>query len=310
MLKQIQGLHHVTSIASDPQRNNDFFTKALGMRRVKKTVNFDRPDIYHLYYGDGAGSPGSIMTYFPFPNSAKGSPGTGEVGTTAFTIPLGSLGYWEQRLSDFRAPILGKTNLFGKKRLAFQGPDGDYFALEEAERTTVDPWTGNGVPYIAAIGGFHSVSLRLQKQRATIELLKFMGYQRIAKEGSVQRFAIENGNRANLIDLETLPAVAEAQQGAGSVHHVAFAVEDEIAQKEVQTALKDTGYQVTKVLDRDYFKSIYFRSPGGVLFEVATNAPGFSRDEQPDDLGLALKLPKQHEHLRSQLEQSLQPIID
>lgn len=310
MLQQIQGLHHVTSIASDPQRNNHFFTKALGMRRVKKTVNFDRPDIYHLYYGDGAGSPGSIVTYFPFPNRTQGSPGTGEVGTTAFTIPIGSLGYWEQRLSDFNAPILGKTNLFGKKRLAFQGPDGDYFALEEAEGTTADPWTGNGVPYLAAIGGFHSVSLRLQKQRATIELLKFMGYQRIAKEGSVQRFAIENGNRANLIDLETLPAVAEAQQGAGSVHHVAFAVEDEAAQKEVQSALKDTGYQVTKVMDRDYFKSIYFRSPGGVLFEVATNAPGFGRDEQPDDLGLALKLPKQHEHLRSQLEQSLQPIID
>ena len=310
MLEQIQGLHHVTSIASDPQRNNDFFTKTLGLRRVKKTVNFDRPDVYHLYYGNGDGDPGSVMTYFPFPGRLPGSPGTGEVGCTAFAIPEGSLGYWEQRLVDFGVRTPKKYALFGEKRLAFQGSDGDFFALIEVEDDPRKPWTGNSVPSLAAIRGFHSVCMRIAKQRAMIELLKFMGYHRINKEGQVQRFALKAGNRASFIDLEILPSAPVAVQGAGSVHHVAFSVKNQRAQQEVRSALLEMGHEVTSIRDRDYFKAIYFRSPGGILFEVATDTPGFTCDEDQDHLGLALKLPKQHEHLRPLLEQELQPIVD
>ena len=310
MLKQIQGLHHVTSIASDPQRNSDFFTKTLGLRRVKKTVNFDRPDVYHLYYGNGSGAPGSVMTYFPFPGRQNGSPGTGEVSAVAFTVPSGSLGYWEQRLIDHGVRQPKKYSIFNEKRLVFRAPDGDFFVLTEMEDDPREPWTSGYVPSPAAIRGFHSVGLRVAKSRPTVSLLKLMGYQRTAKEGSIQRFVLKNGNQANILDLETLPHVPAATQGAGSVHHVAFSVKDQAAQQEARAALIEAGYDVTQTRDRDYFKAIYFRCPGGILFEIATEDPGFDADEALDQLGSALKLPKQHEHLRPQLERSLQPIVD
>lgn len=309
MLEQIKGLHHVTSLARDASENNDFFTRTLGLRRVKKTVNFDAPDVYHLYYADEAGTPGSVMTYFPFPNAARGRPGTGEVGVTAFSVPEGTLGYWQDRLAAQGVTRLNRSELFGEKRLSFDGPDGDGFALVEARDDDRAPWTEGGVGAAEAIRGFHSVSMRLQDGGATAELLKFMNYEEIDKAGSIRRFAVKgDGNGAEIVDIETLPVVAHARQGAGSVHHVAFAVENRDRQLEVRKALLDTGYQVTPVIDRDYFWAIYFRTPGGVLFEVATNEPGFNRDEDTKHLGEALKLPRQHEHLRAYLEQHLQPI--
>ena len=311
MLNQIKGLHHVTSLARDAAENNDFFTHKLGLRRVKKTVNFDAPDVYHLYYADEFGTPGSVMTYFPFPNAARGHPGTGEVGVTAFSVPEGTLPYWEQRLADRGVTGLKHSDLFGEKRLAFQGPDGDGFALVETRDDSRAPWTDGGVGGDDAIRGFHSVSMRLQDGGATAELLKFMNYEEIDKAGSVRRFAVKgDSNGADIIDVESLPVLGHARQGAGSVHHVAFAVENREKQLEVRKALMETGYQVTPVIDRDYFWAIYFRTPGGVLFEVATNEPGFDRDEDTRHLGEALKLPTQHEHLRSYLESHLQPIED
>ena len=309
MLEHIKGLHHVTSMARDAAENNAFFTRKLGLRRVKKTVNFDAPDVYHLYYADEAGTPGTVMTYFPFPNAARGTAGTGEVGVTAFSVPQGTLPYWEQRLVDQGVTGLKPSELFGEKRLAFEGPDGDGFMLVETADDQRAPWTGNGVGTDEAIRGFHSVSMRLQDGGATAELLKFMNYEEIDKTGSVRRFAIKGeGNGADFIDVETLPVVGRGRQGAGSVHHVAFAVENREKQLEVRRALMETGYQVTPVIDRDYFWAIYFRTPGGVLFEIATNEPGFDRDEDTKHLGEALKLPSQHEHLRPYLEQHLQPI--
>ena len=310
MLDQIKGLHHVTSMARDARVNNAFFTGTLGLRRVKKTVNFDAPDVYHLYYADEVGTPGSVMTYFPFPNIARGREGTGEVGTTVFAVPAGSLGCWEKRLTGQGARELKRGGVFGEQRLSFEGPDGDGFALVEVADDKRPGWTGGGVPDEAAIHGFHSVAMRLQDAGATAELLRFMGYEEIDKTGSVRRFAMPGGNGADVIDVETLPLVNPARQGAGSVHHVAFAVENRARQLEVRKALMDTGYQVTPVIDRDYFWAIYFRTPGGVLFEVATNEPGFDRDEDPAHLGEALKLPRQHEHLRALLEGHLQPIGD
>ncbi len=309
MLNQIKGLHHVTSLASGARENNEFFTHTLGLRRVKKTVNFDAPDVYHLYYGDEVGSPGSVMTYFPFPRARRGRHGVGEVGTTAFSVPTGSLDAWQERLANLGVSGLSRDTRFGENRLLFAGPDGDGFALVESDDDR-EPWTGNGVDADTAIRGFHSASMRLRDEGATAELLKFMGYEEVDKQGSIRRFAVPDGNGADVIDVETLHGVNMAEQGAGSVHHIAFAVENRARQLEVREALMDTGWQVTPVIDRDYFWAIYFRTPGGVLFEVATNEPGFDRDEDTAHLGEALKLPSQHAHLRAALERHLEPIGD
>lgn len=308
MLDQIKGLHHVTSMARDAAENNAFFTRTLGLRRVKKTVNFDAPDVYHLYYADELGHPGTVMTYFPFPHIARGRPGTGEVGTAAFAVPAGALPYWEERLAQHGVGGLKRETRFGEERLDFAGPDGDGFALVEVKDDPRPVWTGNGVPSDKGIHGFHSVSMRLQDGGANAELLKFMGYEQADQAGNLRRFRIAGGNGADTVDIETLPMVNLARQGAGSVHHVAFAVENRAKQLEVRKALLDTGYQVTPVIDRDYFWAIYFRTPGGVLFEVATNEPGFDRDEDTAHLGEALKLPTQHAHLRRWLEKHLEPL--
>lgn len=310
MISQIQGLHHVTSMASDAQSNNAFFTKALGLRRVKKTVNFDAPDVYHLYYGNELGEPGTVMTYFPFPMAARGRAGVGEVGVTGFAVPTGSLDYWKDRFEGLQVQGVAEGMRFGQKELRFVGPDGDRFALIETSHDNRAAFVGAGVPEEAAVRGFHSASMRLRDEGTSAELLKFMGYQEVERQDNISRFVIENGNGANVIDIETLPGAPLAQQGAGSVHHIAFAVEDRAAQLEVRKALMDTGYQVTPVIDRNYFWAVYFRTPGGVLFEVATNEPGFDHDEDSRHLGEVLKLPHQHERLRKQLEQSLQPIKD
>ncbi|HXT08034.1 MAG TPA: VOC family protein [Roseiarcus sp.] len=309
-ITQIRGLHHVTSLSGSASENNAFFTRTLGLRRVKKTVNFDAPDVYHLYYGDELGRPGGVMTYFPFPDIARGRPGVGEVGETVFSVPEGALPFWIERLERQGVDGLKSDEAFGARRLHFSGPDGDGFALVETKSDARPGWAKGGIAGDHAIRGFHSASLRLHDDGATAELLKFMGYEQVDKADGVRRFALANGNGADVIDIETLPNTAPARQGAGSVHHIAFAVADRAAQLEVRKALIDTGYQVTPVIDRDYFWAIYFRTPGGVLFEVATNEPGFDRDEDTAHLGQALQLPKQHAHLRQRLEKFLPPIPD
>ena len=309
MLKEIKGLHHITSMASDANINNQYFTKLLGLRRIKKTVNFDAPDVYHLYYGDEVGTPGSVITYFPFPNMRHGISGSGEIGTTGFSIPKGSLTFWQKRFNDSHYNDINLKTQFGENRLEVSGPDKESFALIESndDRT---PWVSQDVPQDVAIRGFHSASMRLTDDGAMRELLKFMNYEVIEEQDGITRMAIEGGNAASIIDLETHSSIPQAQQGTGSVHHIAFAVENRGAQIAVRKALMDTGYQVTPVIDRDYFWAIYFRSPGGILFEIATNEPGFDRDEDTAHLGEALKLPSQHEHLRETLEKHLQPIED
>lgn len=305
MLRDIKGLHHVTAMAADAAENNRFFTDTLGLRRVKKTVNFDAPEVYHLYYGDEVGTPGSVMTYFPFGRMPRGRPGTGEVGVTEFAVPEGALPYWRDRLAAEGVRGLEEDRFLGEARLAFTGPDGDRFALVESAGRGRSAWTGAKVPAEAGILGFHGARMRLRDSAATAELLEFMGYQRDDSEGAVTRYRIEGGNAADTIDLEALPDGPAASQGAGSVHHIAFAVEDRAAQARVRQALLDTGYQVTPVIDRDYFWAIYFRTPGGVLFEIATNEPGFDRDEDTAHLGEALKLPTRYEPYRDRIEQIL-----
>ena len=308
MENHIKGLHHVTSMATDANTNNHFFTRTLGLRRVKKTVNFDAPEVYHLYYGDELGTPGSVMTYFPFGQMPPGRRGVGEVGITEFAVPKGALAYWKTRLAEKGVTGLDESSLFGEVRLAFNGPDGDGFALVEDDPRDRSPWTGADVPEDAGILGFRGARFSLRDAEATGELLRFMGYRKSDSADGITRYVIEGGNAADMIDLEELPQASAAGQGAGSVHHIAFAVEDRAAQLEVRKALMDTGYQVTPVIDRDYFWSIYFRTPGGVLFEIATNEPGFDRDEDMAHLGDALKLPDRYEPYRDKIEALLPQI--
>ena len=310
MLTQIKGLHHVTSMAAHAQQNSDFFTKKLGLRRVKKTVNFDDPEVYHLYYGDEFGTPGSVMTYFPFPHIAAGRQGAGEVGETYFAVPKGAIDFWKERLVAQKVGGLSESEVFGEKRLRFDGPDHDSFSLIEVDSDKRTGWKHGDIAASEAIQGFHGASLRLQDAGATSELLQFMGYQQVDTQGNHTRFAIPGGNGADFIDIEAVPQSQRARPGAGSVHHIAFAVEDRAAQLDVRKALLDTGYQVTPVIDRDYFWAIYFRTPGGVLFEVATNEPGFDRDEDAAHLGESLKLPSRYEPHRDQIAKLLEPIID
>lgn len=308
MISDIRGLHHITSLAADAGENNRFFTKTLGLRRVKKTVNFDAPEVYHLYYGDAVGTPGSVMTYFPYDMVRPGKRGIGEVGTTEFAVPEESLPYWAERLAAAGVDRLEHETCFGEARLLFSGPDGDGFALVETATDDRKPWTGADVPEDAGILGFRGARFQLRDADATSELLQFMGYQKTETEGDITRFVIDGGNAADRIDIQTMPGGNAAEQGAGSVHHIAFAVEDREAQLKVRKALIDTGYQVTPVIDRDYFWAIYFRTPGGVLFEVATNEPGFDRDEDTAHLGEALKLPARYEPLRDKIEGRLPTI--
>lgn len=310
MLTQIEGLHHVTSLAADARQTNAFFTRLLGLRRVKKTVNFDAPDVYHLYYGDEVGTPGSVMTYFPFPNIVKGRRGTGEVSETVFAVPEGTLEYWQDRLTRAGAGGVERTERFGERRLRFLGPDGDGFALAEAPGDSRMPYAGGPVPAEVGIRGFRGVTMRLREGGATAELLRFMGYEQVDQQGDLTRLALPGGSGADAIDIDLQPGTERAREGAGSVHHVAFAVRNRAAQDQVRKALLDAGAHVTPVIDRDYFWAIYFRTPGGVLFEIATNEPGFERDEDRAHLGEALKIPAQHAHLRPQIERHLVPIAD
>ncbi|WP_367717375.1 ring-cleaving dioxygenase [Nitratireductor sp. GISD-1A_MAKvit] len=308
MLTQIEGIHHITSMARDAQATDRFITNTLGLRRVKKTVNFDAPDVYHLYYANGAGQPGTVMTYFPFPNIVAGKRGAGEVGTTVYSVPKGSLDYWTKRLETQGVEGLSRETRFGEARLLFEGVNGDGFALNEVESDLREPWNGADVADEAAIRGFHSASLVLRDRGGAEALLSFMGYTPLGEEDGVLRMVREGGNGANVIDLETRPDAPVARQGAGSVHHIAFAVANDEAQIAVREELVAQGFQITPVIDRDYFHSIYFRAPGGVLFEIATNEPGFASDEDMAHLGEALKLPSQHAHLRERLEASLPKI--
>ena len=309
MIDQINGLHHVTSLASDPRDNNAFFTQVLGLRRIKKTVNFDRPDVYHLYYGDEVGTPGGVMTYFPFPGKERGSPGHGEVGKTVFSVPEGSLPEWQSRLQEQGVAELRSMSMFDQSQLLFGGPDGETLALAETVDDHRSIWNGGGISPDIALRGFHSVALSLEDIAATGELLSLMGYQEAGRDDGQVRYIQPNNNGAGVVDL-VLSSGSRAREGAGSVHHVAFSVPDRAAQLAARTQLIDAGFDVTDVFDRSYFWAIYFRTPGGILFEIATDGPGFASDEDVDRLGEALKLPDQHAHLREQLKTTLPSLGD
>jgi glyoxalase family protein len=307
MTLPIRGLHHVTSKSSDPRGTDRFWREVMGLRRVKQTVNFDNPKVYHLYFGNEAGEAGTVMTYFPFPNLDRGQRGTGEVSLVTFAVPHGVLDLWEARLESAGAGDVMRDEAFGQACLDFDAPDGDRFRLVEVEGDARAPWPGSALGR-QAIRGFSGVTLTLAETGTTAEVLEAFGYRETASEGSVTRWTLPGHNGAGVVDLDLRPDLPKAVEGAGSVHHVAFAVADRAAQDRVREAMLAAGHRVTHVYDRNYFYAIYFRTPGGVLFEVATHDPGFDADEPLTTLGSALKLPPQHERMREMLEDSLVPL--
>ncbi|HSN57017.1 MAG TPA: ring-cleaving dioxygenase [Candidatus Sulfomarinibacteraceae bacterium] len=310
MSAPILGLHHVTAIAGEPQTNVDFYTGVLGLRLIKRTVNFDDPKTYHLYYGDGVGTPGTILTFFPWPGVRRGVIGTGQTFTTAFAVPEQSIGFWRQHLeaSLVRAHEIER---FGVPGLAFADPDGLRLELvaSRPENDGRKPWGGSAVPLEHAIHGFDGVTLLHADSSATERLLEgAMGFRKVAEDDRRVRYESGDGGSGTLVDLLRDPGAGTGRVAGGSVHHVAFRVADDRAETQWQERLSSAGHPTTEVKDRMYFHSIYFREPGGVLFELATDTPGFAIDESVDALGTSLRLPPWYESARDRIEEALPPI--
>ncbi|MBP0444532.1 ring-cleaving dioxygenase [Roseomonas sp. SSH11] len=302
------GIHHVTAIAGSAQRNLDFYTRTLGLRLVKKTVNFDDPGAYHFYYGDEAGSPGTILTFFPWENAAEGRAGAGELQETVFRIPQSAIGYWTARLVNHG---LERSTRFGETVLTFRDPDGLRLALAGIPGIEAEPaWDNGEVPVENAIRGFHSVSLMLEKTAATGAILTdVFDFREVAKEGNTTRYAVEGTSIGGIVDLKAVGGFLPARLGRGSVHHLAFRAADDAAEMEmVRKLATNHGLRTTEQKNRDYFRSVYFREPGHVLFEIATDIPGFAVDEPAGQLGTALKLPAFLEGHRKQIEATL-PVL-
>jgi glyoxalase family protein len=307
MSSPIVGLHHVTAIASDPQQNLDFYTSVLGLRLVKRTVNFDDPGTYHFYFGDDAGQPGTLLTFFPWAGAERGERGAGETIATAFSVPQGSFAFWKQRLSTHGIPVTEETH-FGATYLTFTDPDG--MTIELVEHTEVRPATPPrtaDVPAAYAIQGFYGVALLELSLKRTQALLEIMGFAKVGQEGDRVRFAPAGNALGRFVDLVIDEKAYPHQMGAGSVHHIAFRAADDTAQLAWQKELSQYVH-VTDVRDRTYFHSIYFREPGGVLFEIATDPPGFQVDESIETLGEALRIPSWLEPSRARIEARLAPI--
>ena len=309
-MQPIQGLHHITAVAGDPQRNLAFYETVLGQRLVKTTVNFDDPGTYHLYYGDEIGTPGTIMTFFPWRHMRRGVLGNGETSAVAYTIPAGSETYWQQRLATHGVTVGEPATRFGQTVLPFQDPDGMRLELiTAAGPATIRHWAGGPVPAGQALLGFHGVTLWLAEVEGTARLLTDqLGYQRVGQEGARSRYQAASNDVGLYVDLLHRPGAPAGRFGVGSIHHIAFRTVDDSEQLAYQRQLRQAGHNVTPVQDRQYFHSIYFRAPGGVLFEVATDAPGFYYDEQIADLGRSLKLPPWLEPQRAEIEAALPPL--
>lgn len=305
----IVGLHHVTAIASNPQRNLDFYTGLLGLRLVKRTVNFDDPGTYHFYFGDDIGSPGTILTFFPWPKMGRGSMGVGETSATAFAISSESISFWERRLRDAGIPVEREDSRFDNPVLKFPDPDGTRLELVGQ----LSPPSGttartSDVPPEHSIVGFFGVSLCEAGFEGTAAVLTKMGFWQAGVEGNRYRFSAAAQSLGSHIDVLVQPQLPFGRMGAGTVHHIAFRAPSDEAQLAWREELKKLELDTTPVLDRRYFHSIYFREPGGVLFEIATDPPGFTSDEPIERLGESLKLPPWLEPKRELIQKVLPPI--
>ncbi|MDT0690257.1 VOC family protein [Salegentibacter sp. F188] len=310
MANLLTGLHHVTSFASNPQKNVDFYAGILGLRMVKKTINFDAPNIYHLYYGDQLGQPGTILTFFPYNGIGKGRKGNGQVTVTSFSIPENSLEYWMRRLDKFNISYHKPVQHFNKETsIYFEDNDGMGIELVANNNDDRPGFSYGQIPQEFAVKGFYGVTIGQNNPKATLELLtEEMEHKQILEQEN--RIRLTTTEKAgSYVDIVTDPGAPRGLGGAGTVHHVAFATPNDSTQLDFRERLLENGIlEPTPVLDRQYFHSIYFREPGGVLFEVATNDIGFTIDEAEEDLGTALKLPSWEERNRSAIERGLDTV--
>ena len=306
MIKKTSGIHHITAIVGHPQENVDFYAGILGLRLVKRTVNFDDPGTYHLYFGDEGGKPGTIITFFPWAGANQGVIGAGQVGVTSYVVPKGAMTFWENRLTTFNVPNK-KGNRFGEEYLEFDDPHGLHLEIVEREEGEMNNWQVGEVTPDHAIKGFGGATLLSKQPEKTAELLEtVMGLEKVGEEGDFVRFR-SSSDIGNVIDLKFSPS-GSGQMGVGTVHHIAWRAIDDNDQLEWQKHVAEHGYGVTPVQDRNYFNAIYFREHGEILFEIATDPPGFAHDESHETMGEQLKLPAQYEQYREQLERSLIPI--
>lgn len=311
MKEKILGLHHITAIADNAKKNHDFYTKVLGLRMVKKTVNFDDPGTYHFYYGNEVGDAGTILTFFPWEGIGKGRIGNGQVTEIGYSVPAGSFDFWIDRFKQNNVTFGEISERFNEKYLPFTDPDGLKINLIVANNAdNRKPWETDGVTNAVATKGFHNVTLSLKTIDKTAKVLTdIFGYELVTQEDNRYRFATNAVENASIVDLVENHTGTTGSSGAGTNHHVAFRVANEEIQMAFRERIIGENFGITPKIDRDYFYSLYFREPGGVLFEIATDNPGFTVDEPLAELGTHLKLPAQHEHMRSKLENHL-PKID
>ncbi len=304
------GIHHITALASDPQHNVDFYTGFLGLRLVKKTVNFDAPDVYHFYYGDETGQPGTILTFFPFPNAARGKRGGGETTAVAFSIPPASVEFWIDRIAARGLECRGPFNRFNQQVIGFEDPDGMIVELvADPAVASLPGWKGSPVGSAHVPRLLHGATFSESDSTDTIAFLtEVLGFTAAGEEANLRRFVIGDGLSKAHIDVLQAPDGAQGRQSAGSIHHIAWRVANDEGQKEWRETLTRARAYTTPVQNRMYFRSIYFREPGGILFEIATDIPGFLIDEPVTDLGNGLQLPPWLEKERDHIEQVLIPV--
>ncbi len=310
MENRIMGIHHITAIADNAQRNFRFYTHVMGLRLVKKTVNFDDPSTYHLYYGDRQGSPGTILTFFPWEGIKRGKAGNGMATEITFSVEEGSLDFWRSRLLAEGVPIISQGKRFEEDFLSFRDPDGLHLTLivprKNDDRTV---WETAEIKSPVATKGFHSITVNLKNATATTKILtNIFQYRFIEKEGERSRYQSDAVDYASIIDVIEAPDDKSGVSAAGTIHHIAFRVKDEATQEIFRERIVAYGLNITDKIDRNYFFSLYFKEPGGVLFEIATDNPGFSIDEPIEQLGLHLKLPHQYETNRKEIESYLPTI--
>ena len=310
-MSHIKGIHHVTAISGPAQENLDFYAGILGMRLVKKSVNQDDPSTYHLFYADGEGHAGSDLTFFPWAHMPRGRDGTGLTNEVSLAVPAGSLPYWTERLQKHGVKIGAQVTRFGEHALPFTDVHGLALALvETSDAREFTPWSGSPVPVEHQIRGLHTVRIS-ERNRATTEklLTTGMGFTLLAEENGWKRYALGAGGSGRVLDVEELPNVARGAWGTGRVHHVAWRVDDDASELAARKRLHEVGTQTTEVIDRFWFKSVYFSEPGGALFEIATDGPGFEIDESADALGTQLILPPWLESHRAEIERGLPVLV-
>jgi len=302
-VKTINGLHHITAIASKAQHNLDFYAGVLGLRLVKKSVNQDDPGTYHLFYADAEGRPGTDLTFFPWENMAPARKGTGLAVEVQLAVPQGSLAFWEARLQGYGVRLGAAEKRFGEQALPFRDPDGLELALVETAPRPFSPWERTDVPENRQIMGLHGARLWQQALAPSADFLtQVMGFEFAGHQAGWSRYTLAGGGSGRFLDIKELPNLPKGRWGTGSVHHLAWRVDDTAHQMEVRKQIMAAGIPATRQIDRFWFKSVYFNEPGGVLFELATDGPGFAADEDPAKMGEALVLPPWLEPQRPQIE--------